>query len=72
MKNAEKRAEKARKRDCTRAVDEIAAIRGNLDEAYSHFNDATDTDALDACIYEISALRSRYNTALKHYRQKFI
>ena len=72
MKNAEKRAAKARKKDCDRAVCEIDAIRGSLDEAYSHFNDATDTDALDACIYEISALRSRYNTALKHYRRKFI
>jgi len=69
--NAQKRAEKTRRKECRRDEDEMAAIRGCLDEAYCHFNDATDTDALDACIYEISALRSRYNTALKHYRQKY-
>ena len=72
MNSAQKRAEKTRRSDCRHAVDEINTIRGSLDEAYCHFNDTTDADALDACIYEISALRSRYNTALKHYRQKFI
>lgn len=70
--NAQKRAEKTRKKECRRAVGEIEDIRGSLFEAYSHFDDTTDPDAMDACIYEISALRSRYNTALKHYRQKYL
>lgn len=69
--NTQKRAEKTRKKECSRAVDEIEDIRSSLFEAYSHFDETTDPDAMDACIYEISALRSRYNTALKHYRQKY-
>ena len=50
---------------------EIGRLKDSLDEAYMHFNTTSDPDALDACIYEISALRSRWNTAYKHYRNKF-
>ena len=62
---------KARKAELSRYASEIGSIRGCLDEAYTQFNSTTDPDALDACIFEISALRSRYNTALKHYRERF-
>ena len=66
-----KRVGKARKKELARAVDEIGSIRSSLSNAYSNFNNVTDPDAMDACIFEISALRSRYNTALKHYRNQF-
>ncbi|MEG0778461.1 MAG: hypothetical protein RR147_04530 [Oscillospiraceae bacterium] len=66
-----KKAEKARRSDLKTTALEIGSIQNSLDTAYSHFNSTTDPDALDACIYEISALRSRYNTALKHYRERY-
>ena len=66
-----KRSEKVRRAELLRYSGEIGTIRENLSEAYSQFNNTSDPDALDACIFEISALRSRYNTALKHYRDKF-
>ncbi|MGI5985226.1 MAG: DUF2508 family protein [Clostridiales bacterium] len=66
-----KRDEKTRRRDLDNAVTEIGNIRNSLNDAYTHFNNTTDPDALDACIFEISALRSRYNTALKHYRDRY-
>lgn len=66
-----KRDEKARRAELTRCAEEIGAIRSGLDEAYAQFNSTTDGDTLDACIFEISALRSRYNTAIKSYREKF-
>lgn len=50
---------------------EIARLADCLDEAYLHFNATTDRDALDACIFEIGALRSRLNAAYKHCRDKF-
>lgn len=53
------------------AETEISQIRTQLSDAYQKFNSVTDVDALDACIYEISALRSRHNTAIKHYKDKF-
>lgn len=62
---------KAQRKELNRVAGEIGCIRNNLDIAYSHFNNTSDPDALDACIFEISALRSRYNTALKHYRERF-
>lgn len=66
-----RKEQRAIKRDMDLAISEIGSIQGRLDEAYSHFNRTTDPDAMEACIYEISALRSRYNTALKHYRERF-
>ena len=60
---------KMRQKELKRVAGEIGTIRSSLDDAYSQFNNTTDPDALDACIFEISALRSRYNTALKHYRE---
>ncbi len=67
----EKKAEKALQADLSLVASEISSLQSSLDEAYTHFNNTTDPDALDACIFEINALRSRYNTALKKYREKF-
>ena len=60
---------KVRRKELNRVAGEIGSIRSSLDDAYTQFNNTTDPDALDACIFEISALRSRYNTALKQYRE---
>lgn len=60
---------KQRRKELKRVAGEIYSIRSSLDDAYTQFNNTTDPDALDACIFEISALRSRYNIALKHYRE---
>ena len=66
-----KRNEKARRAELEHFAGEIGSIRSSLDEAYTQFNSTADPDSLDACIFEISALRSRYNTALKHYRDSY-
>ena len=66
-----KQSKKAHRAELSHLSCEIGNIRGSLDEAYQHFNNTADPDVLDACIFEISALRSRYNTALKHYRERF-
>jgi hypothetical protein len=68
--SAKKQKEKMRRNDLNHAATEIDSIRESLAQAYQQFNNTTDSDALDACIFEISALRSRYNTALKHYRKR--
>ena len=66
-----KKEQRAIKRDMDLAVSEISSIQDRLEEAYAYFNRTTDPDATEACVYEINALRSRYNTALKHYRERF-
>lgn len=66
-----KKASRAKRKEMDNAAMEIGRLKDSLDEAYMHFNTTSDPDALDACIYEINALRSRWNTAYKHYRNKF-
>lgn len=66
-----KKQKRERQRDMQVAVSEIESLQSRLDEAYANFNRMTDVDSMDACIYEINALRSRYNTAIKHYRTRF-
>ncbi len=57
--------------DYKKALDELAAIRGSLGEAYSRFDGMTDPNMMDACILEISALRARYDYAFKNIKSLF-
>lgn len=67
-----KRRERDRKNEIKKAAQELDAIRCQLDAAYRNFDAVTDPDALGACIYEIGALRTRYNLALKQIRAKLL
>lgn len=60
---------KAKKAEMKRRMDELEAIRSRLHCAYSAFDNVTDPAITDACIFEISALKSRYNHALKSLRE---
>lgn len=63
---SEKRKEKKRLRaEQARVRGEIGDIKDQLDCAWSAFNNVTDPAVMDAYIYEISALQSRYNCAVK-------
>lgn len=66
-----KRERKLRQREQEMARAEIGELRDRLSNAYAFFDRTTDPDVLEACVYEINALRSRYNTAFKHYRERF-
>ncbi len=52
------------KREYERRFSEMADIRSQLRCAYAAFDNTTDRDMMDACIYEINALKSRYNSAV--------
>ena len=67
--SSKRKEEKRQRLELNCAVSEIIGLQSSLDQAYTQFNSTADKDALDACIFEISALRSRYNTALKHYKR---
>ena len=67
-----KRERKLRQKEQELAMAEISNLRDRLSETYAFFDRTTDPDALEACVYEINALRSRYNTAFKHYRERFL
>ena len=60
---------KRKKAEYGRRVEEIDGIRAQLNCAYSAFDSVTDPDMMDVCIFEIHALRSRYNYALINLRK---
>ena len=66
-----KKEERKRLYELQQRADEIFSLQSSLDDAYSHFNRTTDPGSLDACIFEINALRARYNSAVKHYRERY-
>ena len=66
------REAKARKAEVKKAVEELDSIRCQLGESYVKFNNVTDPSALDTCIYEISALKSRYNCAVRAIKSFYL
>ncbi len=60
---------KKQKAELKRRMDELGSIRSQLQCAYSAFDNVTDPSITDACIFEISALKSRYNYAIKSLRE---
>ncbi len=63
-----KKEQKRRQAEYARRINELHDIRSRLQCAYSAFDNVTDKDMLDACIFEISALKSRYNCAVINIR----
>jgi len=49
----------------------IAGIQNELDCAWAAFDNITDPGLMDANIYEISALKSRYNCAVKDLKSLY-
>ena len=62
---ASKRKErKQRSAEIRRAAEELRGVRLELAQAENCFNHMIDPNQLDACIFEINALRARYNCAV--------
>lgn len=59
-----KKEEKKLRAEYSRRLLEVHNIRAQLRCAYAAFDNTTDCDMMDACIYEINALKSRYNSAV--------
>lgn len=62
--NMTRKEEKRLKAEYNRRLNELNDIRLQLRRAYAAFDNTTDCDMMDACIYEINALKSRYNSAV--------
>ena len=52
-------------------LDELSSIKSELNCAYQSFDNAVDPDLIDACIYEINALNTRYSSALQRLKSDF-
>ena len=47
----------------------VAQTRVLLNQAYAQFNLHSDPDLVDACVYEINALRSRYSYLVRQVKR---
>ena len=61
---------KQRKLEFKKSAGEVLGIRASLYEAYRKFDTITEPELVDACIYEINALRSRYDYAVRRAKSK--
>lgn len=60
----------AKRAEMLRAAEEVREIRAALGDVYEFFNTTTDPEMIDTCVYEISALRARYDYALKRAKAR--
>lgn len=65
----EKKLRKRRSAELKKAAEEVRGIRVELEQAVNVFDHMIDPNRMDACIYEINALRARYNCAVRELRQ---
>lgn len=69
---SKRKQKKQREADYKKALEELGEVRAQLDDTYSRFNSVSDEAALDACIYEISALKSKYNCAVRAIKSFYL
>ena len=69
---SKRKPRKQREADYKKALEELGSVRAQLDETYGRFNAVSDTAALEACIYEISALKSKYNCAVRAIKSFYL
>lgn len=66
---ASKRKERRRLRaERKRMTADLQTIRRDLERSYRRFDELCDPMQLDACIYEINALRAKYSCAVHDLR----
>lgn len=63
-----RRQKRQRRKDLMQAQQSFQTVSAALHDAYRTFNSLTDNTDMDACIYEINALRSRRESLLSDIR----
>ena len=66
------RAAREKREDIAKAQAELGEVRRSLGEAYRQFDAVTDDASMDVCIFEISALRSKYNCAVRNLKSLYL
>lgn len=49
-------------------LQDIERTKGDLQNAYAHFDDATEPDLIDSCIYQVNAIQTRYRFLLRQLK----
>ena len=66
------RAAREKRAEIAKAQAELGEVRRSLGEAYRQFDAVTDDASMDVCIFEISALRSKYNCAVRNLKSLYL
>lgn len=66
------RAAREKREEIAKAQAELGEVRRSLGEAYRQFDTVTDDASMDVCIFEISALRSKYNCAVRNLKSLYL
>ena len=61
--------EQARQEERQLLLEGMQATRAQLNHAYAQFNFYSDPDLVDACVYGINALQSRYSYYVRQVKQ---
>ncbi|MGM9587048.1 MAG: hypothetical protein ACI3VA_06130 [Candidatus Limivicinus sp.] len=61
--------ERRRKQNLKRSQKEFAQLSDAITQAYRSFNNTVDPSQMDACIYEINALRCKRDSVLQEIRK---
>lgn len=64
----ERKAKKAQQRELSSLKAEVRNLHQELDDLYSRFDMVTDPTQVDACIFEMNALISKYDYAVKQLK----
>jgi len=65
-----KQGNRKKRADISNRTQELDEISTAIVQAYRSFNSTLDPQLMDACIFEINALRTRRNAILKEMRQQ--
>ena len=66
------RAAREKREEIAKAQADLGEVRRSLGEAYRQFDAVTDDASMDVCIFEISALRSKYNCAVRNLKSLYL
>ena len=64
-----RKADAQKEEDRRQLLEGMKQTRDQLNYAYSQFNLYCDPDLVDACVYEINALQSRYSYFVRQVKQ---
>lgn len=67
----ERKLRRQRETELKKLRDSIDSIQQELGQAYMNFNEETNPALTDAYIYEISALRARYDHAFRNIKNMY-
>lgn len=60
---------KAKENTCDRLLEDIETIKYRIEAVQSHFDEVTDNDLIEANIYELKSLNSRYRYLLREAKR---